>query len=205
MDVRLLFFTRMARLFAYGFLSVILALYLAEVGLSEAQIGLLLTLTLAGDTVISLWITTNADRLGRRRMLIIGAALMVFAGLIFAFTRSYPVLILAATIGVISPSGNEIGPFLAVEQAALSQIVPGRQRTSIFAWYNLVGSFATAAGRAVRRWAGSGAAGRRPSPSDQLPGGGQRLRPDGFGAGGPVFPALHPCGSCLNTRFASET
>lgn len=70
-DGRLLFNTRIVRLFAYGFLSVVLVLYLAQAGLSEMQIGLLLSLTLIGDTIISLWITTHADRLGRRRMLML--------------------------------------------------------------------------------------------------------------------------------------
>jgi MFS family permease len=55
-------------------------------------------------------------------------------------------LLLAATIGVISPSGNEVGPFLAIEQAALAEEVPAARRTGIFAWYNLVGSFTTALG-----------------------------------------------------------
>ena len=142
----LLFTTRIARMFGYGFLSVILVLYLAQVGLSETQIGLLLTLTLVGDTIISLWITMNADRIGRRRMLILGAFLMVFAGILFAMTRNFVFLLIAATIGVISPSGYEVGPFLSIEQAALSQIVPNERRTQIFAYYNLVGSFATALG-----------------------------------------------------------
>lgn len=148
-DERLLFATRMVRLFAYGFLSVVLVLYLAQVGLSEAQIGLLLTLTLIGDTLISLWITTRADQIGRRRMLMVGAGLMLFAGLLFAVTHIFLLLILAATIGVISPSGSEVGPFLAIEQAALSQTVANEKRTSVFAWYNLVGSFATAIGALV--------------------------------------------------------
>src|SRR4030042_6656576 len=91
-DGILLFSTRTARMFAYGFLTVVLTLYLAQVGLSETQIGLLLTLTLVGDTLISLWITTNADRLGRKRMLIIGALLMVFAGVLFAITRNFLLL-----------------------------------------------------------------------------------------------------------------
>jgi MFS family permease len=145
-DGRLLFATRMVRLYAYGFLSVILALYLAAAGLNKVQIGLLLTLTLIGDTVISLAITTSADRIGRKRMLLAGAALMVFAGVLFAFTKDFILLLVAATIGVISPSGNEVGPFLALEQAALSQIVSDERRTSVFSWYNLVGSFATALG-----------------------------------------------------------
>ncbi len=145
-DGSLLFVTRMARMFGYGFLSVVLVLYLAQIGLSEPQIGLLLTLTLIGDTIISLWITTHADRIGRRRMLILGAFLMVFAGLLFAITRHFVLLLIAATIGVISPSGYEVGPFLSIEQAALTHIVPDEKRTQLFAYYNLVGSFATALG-----------------------------------------------------------
>jgi MFS family permease len=145
-DGKSLFMTRIARMFGYGFLSVVLVLYLEQVGLNQVQIGLLLTLTLIGDTIISLWITTNADRIGRRRMLIAGAFLMVFAGILFSMTRSFVLLLIAATVGVISPSGYEVGPFLSIEQAALSQIVADERRTQIFAWYNLVGSFATALG-----------------------------------------------------------
>ncbi len=143
---RILFATRMLRLFAYGFLSVVLVLYLTAVGLTGTQVGLLLTLTLVGDTAISLWLTTTADRIGRRRMLVIGAGLMLFAGILFALTQNFILLLIAATIGVISPSGNEVGPFLAIEQASLTQLIPGEQRTRVFAWYNLVGSFATALG-----------------------------------------------------------
>jgi len=145
-DAIILFVTRIVRLFAYGFLSVILALYLAELGLSDAAIGGLFTLTLLGDAGISLWITTSADRIGRKRMLLLSAFLMIFAGILFALTAEFIVLVVAAIIGVISPSGNEIGPFLSIEQAALSEILPDRQRTRVFAWYNLVGSFATATG-----------------------------------------------------------
>src|SRR5437867_4381696 len=99
-DGWLLFGTRSARLFAYGLFSVVLVMYLIAVGLSEGQIGLLLTLTLLGDTAISLWLTTKADRLGRRKMLVVGSLLMVFAGVIFAFTSDFWLLLLAATIGV---------------------------------------------------------------------------------------------------------
>jgi MFS family permease len=145
-DVPLLFATRVVRMFAYGSVSLILVLYLAAVGLREQQIGLLLTMTLAGDTVLSLWITTVADRIGRKRMLIAGAALMIVGGVVFASTGEFVPLLLAATIGVISPSGNEVGPFLAIEQAALAETVSAEQRTRMFAWYHLAGSLATAAG-----------------------------------------------------------
>jgi MFS family permease len=145
-DAWLLFATRFTRLFAYGSLSVVLVFYLIGLGLNESQTGLLLTLTLVGDTVISLYLTTRADRVGRRRMLVIGALLMTAAGLVFALTKNFVLLVIAGTIGVISPSGNEVGPFLSIEQAALSHVVSDRTRTEVFAWYTLTGSMATALG-----------------------------------------------------------
>src|SRR5690348_11075184 len=100
-DGKLLFITRSIRLFSYGMLAVVLVFYLTGLGLSESQTGLLLTLTLAGDTAVSLALTTQADRIGRRRTLIAGAILMAGAGTAFALTRNFVLLLLAATIGVI--------------------------------------------------------------------------------------------------------
>jgi MFS family permease len=145
-DVRLLFTTRVVRLFAYGFVSVVLVLYLSAIGLEAGPIGTLLTLILAGDVVVSLVLTTQADVIGRRRTLIIGALLMTFAAAVFGITTLFALLVIAGIAGVISPSGNEVGPFLAVEQVALAEAAPDSDRTSLFAWYNLSGSFATAIG-----------------------------------------------------------
>jgi len=127
-------------------LSVILVFYLVSLGLSESQTGLLLSLTLVGDVAVSLLLTTWADRMGRKRMLIVGAVLMAGAGIAFACTRNFFFLVMAGTIGVISPSGKEVGPFLSIEQAALSHAVVPATRTEVFAWYTLAGSFATAIG-----------------------------------------------------------
>ncbi|MEO5894317.1 MAG: MFS transporter [Vicinamibacterales bacterium] len=156
-DARLLFATRFVRLFAYGGLSVVLVFHLANVGLTETRIGVLLTVTLIGDTLMTLCLATQADRIGRRRTLIIGAALMTGAGIVFALTGDWWLLAAAGTIGVISPSGHEVGPFLSIEQAALSHVVDNRNRTYVFAWYALAGSMATAfgalaAGTLARVW-----------------------------------------------------
>ena len=145
-DRRLLFAARTVRMFGYGLLSVVLVLYLAARGLSTKQIGLLLSLALVGDTVISLWLTTAADRIGRRLTLLIGAGLVCLAGAVFATTGRFLPLLVAATIGVLSPSGKEVGPFLAVEQAALAHTATRHDRTHLFAWYNLAGSLAAAVG-----------------------------------------------------------
>ena len=148
-DGRLLFASRFIRLFGYGALSIVLVLYLVAAGLSEWETGLLLSATLLGDTLVSLYLTTRADRFGRRRMLIAGAALMTIAGVVFALTHQFWLLVVVGTIGVISPSGHEVGPFLPIEQAALSQVIPDRLRTDVFAWYTLAGSLASACGSLV--------------------------------------------------------
>src|SRR5437660_6053378 len=113
---RLLFAPRIGRLFAYGFVAVVLVLYLSAIGLDDHRIGLLLSLTLAGDVVVSLYLPTRADALGRKRTLLVGALLMIGAAVVFAITRDFTLLVIAATIGVISPSGSEVRSFLSVEQ-----------------------------------------------------------------------------------------
>ena len=133
----------------YGALGLVLVLYLTSAGLDAGQIGVLLALTLAGDTVISLFLTTHADRIGRRRTLVIGAVLMAAAGFVFAGSTGFLVLLVTATLGVLSPSGAEVGPFLPIEQASLTEVTPPERRTSIYAWYNLTGSVATAVGALI--------------------------------------------------------
>ena len=148
-DAWLLFAARAVRMSGYGALGLVLVLYLTAAGLDAWQVGILLTLTLAGDTLISLWLTTHADRLGRRRTLVIGAVLMAAGGFVFAGSTGFLVLLVAATLGVLSPSGAEVGPFLPIEQASLTEVTPAARRTSIYAWYNLTGSVATAVGALV--------------------------------------------------------
>jgi MFS family permease len=154
-DAWLLFAARAVRMSGYGALGVILVLYLTSAGLDAGQVGILLTLTLVGDTLISLWLTTHADRIGRRRTLVVGALLMAAAGVVFAASPAFAgsglflVLLVTATIGVLSPSGAEVGPFLPIEQASLTEVTPSGRRTSIYAWYNLTGSVATAVGALI--------------------------------------------------------
>ena len=145
-DTTLLFAARIIRLLAFGALSIVLAFYLEALGFTPARIGLVFTVTLVGDAALSLAMATWADRLGRRRMLVAGAGMLALAGATLAITRSPMVVVIVAFFGVLSPSGNEAGPFLSIEQAALAQILPAARRTRTFGWYSMAGSFATAAG-----------------------------------------------------------
>jgi len=134
------------RSFAYGFLSVILGLYLDAMGLSPAAIGWIFTAALGGGALMTILITAIADRFGRKILLIAGAALMALAGYVFAVSDDPILLAIAAIFGTISPSGKEVGPFLSLEQAILPQTTSDQNRTTVFSAYNLVGSFAGALG-----------------------------------------------------------
>ncbi len=145
-DRRLLFATAAIRSFGYGFLAVLLGPYLAAVGLDVATIGAIFTAALAGGALMTVLLAGAADRAGRRRVLALGATLMAGAGMAFALTGNPLALGLAAVLGTISPSGKEVGPFLSVEQAMLSEVVDDRDRTATFSSYNVVASFAGALG-----------------------------------------------------------
>jgi len=102
-DVKLLIAQRFVRLFAYGGSTLILASYLSALGISDDRIGLFMTLTLAGDVVISFFLTLFADRMGRKAVLILGSGLMAGSGVVFGLFGEFWILLLAAVLGVISP------------------------------------------------------------------------------------------------------
>jgi len=145
-DGWLLFAACGVRSLAYGFLSVVLGLYLDAIGLSTTAIGWIFTAALAGGAVMTMIITAVADSFGRKILLIVGALLMALAGWVFAVSDHPVLLAIAAVFGTISPSGKEVGPFLSLEQAILPQTTSDRNRTAVFSVYNLVGSFAGAIG-----------------------------------------------------------
>jgi predicted MFS family arabinose efflux permease len=145
-DGKLLLTTRSVRSFGYGFLSVILAIYLHLIGFSDVLIGAVLSATLLGSAVFTIFASTYADRIGRRRMLLLLALLMAISGIMFALTENRIALFVAAIIGTLSPTGSEIGSFLPMEQAILPQTTSEERRNSAFAAYNTVGTLSSAAG-----------------------------------------------------------
>jgi MFS family permease len=145
-DGWLLMVTCGVRSFAYGFLSVVLGLYLDAIGFTPTAIGWIFTAALTGGAVMTIVITAIADRFGRKMLLVLGAVLMAMAGCVFAVTDNLFFLTVAAIFGTISPSGKEVGPFLSIEQAILPQTTQDQHRTAVFSAYNLVGSLFGALG-----------------------------------------------------------
>ncbi len=134
------------RNFAYGFLSVLLGIYLEALGFTAAHVGGVLMATLLGSALLSLLFAAVADRWGRRRVLAGSAGLMAIAGTIYALGAPYPVLLLGALTGTLGTTSGEVGPFLSLEQAILPETCPDTRRTQLFSLYNLQGSVAASLG-----------------------------------------------------------
>jgi len=145
-DGRLLLVTRTLRSFGYGYLTVILALYLGQLGLGTVEIGAILTAALAGSAVMNVFWSLRADHFGRRKTVIVMGLLMFIGGLLFALSSNIWLLVVAAFSGTISATSSEVGAFLTVEQAILPQTAPEDRRTWLFSIYDLVSNFAGAAG-----------------------------------------------------------
>jgi MFS family permease len=145
-DGQKLLLTRVLRTFAYGFLGVLLALYLDSLGMDAIQIGFVLTAALAGSAVMNIFWSIEADRFGRRRTMLLMALMMVLGGLIFAFTNNFWLLVIGGFTGTISVANSEVGPFLTVEQAILPQTTVDARRTWLFSLYDMLGSFGGAVG-----------------------------------------------------------
>lgn len=133
-------------MFAFGATSLIIALFFSELEFSDFRIGLFMTLTLAGDVVLSFILTMMADGLGRRRILFAGGLLMCLSGAAFAVFENFWVLLFAAVIGVVSATGGDFGPFRAIEESTLSQLTTQKTRSDVLTWYVTSSSLGSAAG-----------------------------------------------------------
>ncbi|MEO8246125.1 MAG: MFS transporter [Chloroflexota bacterium] len=145
-DGRLLLIARVLRTFGYGYLAVVLGLYLAQLGLDEIWIGVVLTGAILGSAAMTVGWSLAADRIGRRRTVMVMAVLMVVGGLVFAVSSSPWLLLLGAFTGTISATSSEVGVFNTVDQAILPETVAPERRTWAFAVYGMLGNLAQAVG-----------------------------------------------------------
>lgn len=151
-DAWLVILGRSCRMSAYGAASLIIALFFSSLSFSDSQIGLFMTLTLLGDVALSLLLTLVADGLGRRRVLLGGAVLMVASGAVFALLDNFWVLLAAAVVGVVSATGSDAGPFRAIEESTLAHLTTAETRPDVMSWYVVASSLGLAAGTEVSGW-----------------------------------------------------
>lgn len=146
-DIRLLWFSVFIRMISFGLTNQILTLYLKELGISEVKIGMFMSLTMIGDSVISYTLTWNANKIGNRFVMLLGSFLMIVASGIFSTgTSNFSYLLFGAVVGVISPSGNEAGPFKTIEEAVLANLTPPNHRPEVYAIHWTLGSIGASLG-----------------------------------------------------------
>ncbi|ODV93987.1 hypothetical protein PACTADRAFT_72130 [Pachysolen tannophilus NRRL Y-2460] len=145
-DFKLIVLIRAIRLFAFGGVSIVIALYLNLIGFNEGFIGFFFTLTMMGDLFVSFLLAMVADKWGRKRVMICSNIIMCITAFVFYFFQSPKVLVPMTIIGFITPSGNEVGPFRSIEQSVIACLVPFEQRSDCYAWYSFLGILSTAFG-----------------------------------------------------------
>ena len=123
-----------------------LASYLHGRGYTPFEISAIVTGTLLGSALLTLLVGLAGHRIGRRRLLFASAALMLATGLGFALATNFWMLLVVAVVGTMNPTAGDVSVFLPTEQSLLSEGTDARDRTSLFARYNLGGLFAAALG-----------------------------------------------------------
>jgi len=145
-DGKIIFLNRAIRSFGYGFLSILLGIYLKELGFQPLLIGLLLSAAIIGGAIFTLITGRYAVKYGIKKMLLFPLLLSLVGVSVFLLTENFIFLFLASLIGFISPSGRELGPFLSLEQAYIPSTVTDKNRTKAFSFWNIIATLSASVG-----------------------------------------------------------
>jgi MFS family permease len=143
------FVAKSLRTFCYGFLGILLPVYLAEHGMDTRGVGLAMTCTLVGSAALTWAVRRPAERLGARATLGALATLSALAAVLLLVSEHPWVVVLAAMLGNVAVGTGETGPFLSIEQVVVARAVAGTRRTSVLSVYNLLGYAAAGLGAVV--------------------------------------------------------
>jgi MFS family permease len=144
-DVVILMASRGVRAFAFSYLSVVFTIYLAQLGYSTVTVGLVVSTAYASGAVLTALWGFLSDRFGRKKILMLLAALTIVSNTIYIFF-SHLFFILAAVIianvgaGGSGAGGQGGGPMSPVEQALLAEKCTPQSRNHVFATNAFVGS-----------------------------------------------------------------
>lgn len=137
---------RSLRAFGDGYVALLLPIYLFELGFDAFAIGSIVTGTLIGTALLTIWIGLIAHRYSRKKLLIAAALLMAATGIGFAATTSYWPLLVIAFVGTMNPTSGDASVFLPLEQTVLAGTIDAKRRTALFARYSVLGSVSGALG-----------------------------------------------------------
>lgn len=144
--MRLIVVTRGVRAFVDGIAFVVLPAHLTHLGFSATQVGAVVAASLLGSALLTLGAGFLSRRVTPRTLLLVTSWIMLSTGIALGSVTTFVPLLLISIITTLNPSAGDVSPFLPIEQAMLSNSVPAKQRTSLFAGYNLIGSLVGACG-----------------------------------------------------------
>lgn len=147
-DGKIIISARGLRTFVRGSISVLLAIYFNGLGFTLIEIGLLISLGIAGSAIFTFVVSIIAERVGRKRLLILLTALSSSSLLALIFSESFFVLALFAFVGggFGTEGAGTGGPLQPLEQASLPETAPQKRRTDLFALYGIVATAGSALG-----------------------------------------------------------
>ena len=126
------------RSFGVGLMGVVLGIYLFRFGLTSAAIGLVIAVGLAGSALATVVMSLAADRIGRKRFLIILSLFSAFGGIALVLSPRLPVFLVMAFIGMLNGTGTDRSAAFALDQAIVPGLVSEFRRTWSLAWYNVL-------------------------------------------------------------------
>jgi MFS family permease len=137
-DRLLIYAAGFLRALGVGLVGVLFALYLAAKGFHTGQIGLLVAAGIAGNALATFGVSFFADRLGRRKTLLLLSALIVVGGAGLVLLPRFLPLAFVSFLGMVNAMGRERGALFTLEQAIIPATTDDRHRTQALAWYNVV-------------------------------------------------------------------
>ncbi|MGD0690414.1 MAG: MFS transporter [Candidatus Bathyarchaeia archaeon] len=164
-DGKLILVEKAVRTVPYGFLGVLFAVYLSQLGFSSLLIGVVLTATVFSSALYTFSVSFVADRIGRKRTLVFFALMDFIAGSFLFISTTWWAPVLAGIVGNMTVGAGEVGPFLSLEQAVIPRTCDSQHRTLAFSWYNLVGYASSSVGALIAglpQYFGSGPSAYRP-------------------------------------------
>jgi len=142
---KIILLAKTIRVFSYGFISIILPYYLKSLGYSATLVGIIVTIAVLSNAIFNIIVGKYGEIIGRNRTLRIFSMLMIISSILLLIPNIITIT-LAAIFGIISVTGTETGPFLSVEQSALTKFVRDEKRTLLFSIYNFLGYSAASLG-----------------------------------------------------------
>jgi len=119
-------------------MGVVMGIYLFRVGLSSFRIGLVIAAGLAGSALATIVVSFAADRLGRRRGLVILSLLSTLGSLVLALSPNLLLLLITAFVSMLNGTGTDRSPSFVLDQAIVPGLAPDARRTWNLAWYNVL-------------------------------------------------------------------